>query len=176
MTKKKFGIFKFLELKFAFYSFRNLERTNIFLVFLNFLKMTNDYRKVLREFADRSTIAGLHYAFDPKQSKLSNIFWMILVVILTFLGLYTSVKSFREWEAEPVLTTLASTGLPIAEIPFPSVVICSQGVDHESYWAAFYKLIFENLNKNDSKGINISPIRFQRVFASETVQKVSTNN
>jgi hypothetical protein len=70
---------------------------------------------------------------------------------------------------------LASTGLPIAEIPFPSVVICSQGVDHEGYWAAFYKLIFENLdNKTGSTKINLSPIRYQRVFASKVLQNVST--
>ena len=99
---------------------------------------------------------------------------MILIIILTFFGVYTSVQNYEEWKAEPVLTTLASTGLPIAEIPFPSVVICSQGVDHEGYWAAFYKLIFENLNKTGSAKINISPIRYQRVFASKVLQNVST--
>jgi hypothetical protein len=138
------------------------------------MKGFREIRIILREFASRSTIAGLHYAFEPNQSKFSNILWMILIIILTFFGDYTSVQNYGEWKAEPVLTTLASTGLPIAEIPFPSVVICSQGVDHEGYWAAFYKLIFENLNKTGSAKINISPIRYQRVFASKVLQNVST--
>jgi hypothetical protein len=138
------------------------------------MKGFREIRIILKEFASRSTIAGLHYAFEPNQSKLSNILWMILIIILTFFGVYTSVRNYEEWKAEPVLTTLASTGLPIAEIPFPSVVICSQGVDHEGYWAAFYKLIFENLNKTGSAKINLSPIRYQRVLASKVLQNVST--
>ncbi len=73
-------------------------------------------------------ISGLHYAFKPKQSKIVSLVWLIAISVLTFLGFYLSFKNFIEWKNEPVLTTVTTTGLPIANIPFPSVAICSEGI------------------------------------------------
>jgi hypothetical protein len=128
------------------------------------MKYNKEILTVLKEYTEKSSVAGLHYAFDPKLSKISNILWMIMVIALTFLGMYTSVQTYTDWKNEPVTTSVSSTGLPIAEVPFPSVVICSQGSDVETTTTAFYKLLLENLSKNLSS--NITPLKFQRLINS----------
>jgi hypothetical protein len=35
---------------------------------------------------------------------------------------------YDDWDQRPVVTNVATTGLPISAIPFPSVTICSEGV------------------------------------------------
>ena len=127
--------------------------------------------KILKDYTETSTVAGLQYAFDARQSKLSNIVWIILVLVLTFFGIYTSVQTYTDWKDEPVTTSVSSTGLPIAEIPFPSVVICSQGSEIESLQAAFYKILMENLNKKFSS--NITPLRVYRILNSPNLKKVN---
>jgi hypothetical protein len=49
---------------------------------------------VLFEYSRKSTIAGLHYAFETKNSSsnVGNIGWMVLILILTFLGVYVSIQ------------------------------------------------------------------------------------
>ena len=72
-------------------------------------------------------VSGLHYAFKPNQSKIVSLLWISVISVLTFLGFYLSLQNFIEWKKEPVVTTVTTTGLPIADVPFPSVVICSEG-------------------------------------------------
>ena len=49
---------------------------------------------VLFEYSRKSTIAGLHYAFETKHSsaKADNIVWMITILILATLGVYVSIQ------------------------------------------------------------------------------------
>ncbi len=66
--------------------------------------------RILQQYTSQSTIAGLHYAFEPKQSKLVNFLWFVAIVILTILGTYLSVKNYMDWDNGPVMTTVTSTG------------------------------------------------------------------
>jgi hypothetical protein len=75
-------------------------------------------------------------------------------------------QNYEQWKSEPVVTTVASIGLPIDKVPFPSVIVCPQGQDYESLNAAIYKFIFEYLKKNDGIDIAISPFEVQRNFAN----------
>lgn len=124
---------------------------------------------------------GLHYAFKPNQSKIARLLWLSVITVLTFLGFYLSAQNFIDWKNEPVLTTVATTGLnctdilwadffvrldflhsfyqmlfiiggrkeaktvckmfviltaglSIANIPFPSVAICSEGISQNRYY------------------------------------------
>ena len=55
------------------------------------------------------------------------------------LGHSRSLTSYLDWEAHPVVTTATTTGLPISEVEFPSVAICSQGVVPDILIAAMIK-------------------------------------
>ena len=116
---------------------------------------------ILQEYGQTSTVAGLHYAFEPKQSRLANVIWILLILTLTSLGVYVSIKSYIQWQEEPVVTTVTTTGLPISEVPFPSVVICAQGDDIDSEKAAIFKIMFEELNKTAG---NVSYMRIVRLL------------
>jgi hypothetical protein len=62
------------------------------------------------EYTENSTIAGLHYAFKPKQLLVVRLLWMAAIAILTFLGIWFSVQSYLDWNNKPVLTTITNTG------------------------------------------------------------------
>ena len=66
--------------------------------------------RILQQYSTKSTIAGLHYAFEPKQSKIVNILWLLAIIVLTVLGAYFSIQSYIDWDNEPVVTTVTSTG------------------------------------------------------------------
>ena len=62
------------------------------------------------EYGQTSSIAGLHYAFQPKQSIFGRLIWFNTILFLTFLGIWLSVQNYLQWEDSPVLTTITSTG------------------------------------------------------------------
>lgn len=65
---------------------------------------------ILREYVQTSTIAGLHYAFDRTQPKFGQALWLVIVVILTAIGIFSSVQSYIDWDDDQVVTTISSTG------------------------------------------------------------------
>ncbi len=58
--------------------------------------------------------------------------------------------------------TSRKTGLPIADIPFPSVVICSQGTESESTDVSVYKAVLDYLNQTNGIGLQVSPLQMKR--------------
>jgi hypothetical protein len=69
-----------------------------------------EIRKILEDYSLNSTIAGLHYAFESKQSRLGRTVWLFSIIILTTLFIYISVMNYIEWRDNQVMTTVASTG------------------------------------------------------------------
>jgi len=92
-----------------FIQFLHLWRFHSLLVYL-LPKTYSKMKRLFMEYSQRSTIAGLHYAFEPNQSVISRVIWMASVTVLTFLGFWFSLKSYQHWKESPVLTTIASTG------------------------------------------------------------------
>ena len=39
-----------------------------------------------------------------------------------------STQAYDDWQQDPVLNHLKTTGLPISEIDFPAITICGQGL------------------------------------------------
>ncbi len=58
--------------------------------------------------------------------------------------------------------TSRKIGLPIADIPFPSVVICSQGTESESTDVSVYKAVLDYLNQTNGIGLQVSPLQMKR--------------
>jgi hypothetical protein len=127
---------------------------------------------LLTDYMEYSTVAGLHYAFDRKQPKVVNILWMISVSILTFFGIYVSVQNYSEWKTNPVMTTVTTAGMPISKVPFPSVVICSQGSNTENFVSAIFKYFQDYQKSNNGLEFHISPIKFTRFFTNSLLQVI----
>jgi len=62
------------------------------------------------EYTQRSTIAGLHYAFQPKQFLFGRLIWIVAIGILIFLGFWFSAQNYLQWKDKPVVTTITTTG------------------------------------------------------------------
>ena len=118
----------------------------------------DEIKRALQYVSLNSTIAGLHYAFEPNLSKLGRFIWLLSILVLTGFFISVSVRNYDDWSGEPVTSALTSIGLQIGKVPFPSVVICSNGIRHEAVKAAFVKLVFDFVNETTGKPISESPI------------------
>jgi hypothetical protein len=82
-------------------------------------------------------LLGIHYIFRLNQTHIGRVFWILVVLALSGLGLYWSIKAYNDWQDNLVLTTVNTTAYPITKIPFPAVTICSPGkinkVTHKMY-------------------------------------------
>ena len=85
------------------------------------------YTKTLIEYASASTTHGIAYIFERGRWTFERIFWIIVVIIAIVFAINWSITAYENWQNDPVLTTIATTGLPIQDIPFPSITICAQG-------------------------------------------------
>jgi hypothetical protein len=61
------------------------------------------------------------------------------------------------------------SGLPISDVEFPAVVICSQGFNIETLHAAFYKIVLDHLKLGTTK----SPIQLAKTKVKTMTQQVS---
>ncbi len=62
------------------------------------------------------------------------------------------------------------TGLPIANVPFPSVVICTQGINMDGIRAASIKLAFDYAKKISGKSTKVLPLQLLN-FVNEGVRE-----
>lgn len=52
----------------------------------------------IRESCQASTVAGLHYVFEPGQTKAARLAWSILVLGLAIGFLYVSMQNYQDWQ------------------------------------------------------------------------------
>ena len=90
------------------------------------LKMKYLLSKIIKEFADSTTIHGINYIFESGISVIERLLWIASVITGIILALYLSVYAYIDWVDNPVITTVTSTGKPIKEIEFPAITICAQ--------------------------------------------------
>ena len=67
-------------------------------------------QKTIVGYCNNSTVAGLSYIADSTHYVLDRLLWLIAVVIFAWLAIYWSVKAYVDWEKEPVITTVRTTG------------------------------------------------------------------
>ena len=92
----------------------------------------------LHEFAESTTIHGIAYVFDRAIKGLDNILWLLVVCFGAGVAVYMSLDAWNTWKDAPVLTSVSSTGLPLRNIEFPAITICSQGLIQVMFF--YYKL------------------------------------
>ena len=86
-------------------------------------------------------MAGLVYVCMRDQERGGQIFWIIVIFLLLLLGAFWTASIYKNWQAQPVVTTLTTNSLPITEIEFPSVTVCGQGFNSEIYSAGLNRYI-----------------------------------
>jgi hypothetical protein len=99
--------------------------------------------KIIQEYSEYSTIQGVLYIFQINQSQVGRIFWSLIIFAMLLLGTYWSVLAYSDWQSNPVLTTVKTSALPIKEIEFPAVTICSQGLNTDIATAGQQQFVFE---------------------------------
>ena len=53
---------------------------------------------------------------------------LVKIHILIFThSIYSTFKTYIEWQANPTITTIDTTAYPIKNVEFPAITICSQG-------------------------------------------------
>ena len=55
------------------------------------------------------------------------MFWALVVVGLLSLGIFWSVKAYKDWQDNQVLTTINTTALPVSNIEYPALTFCGPG-------------------------------------------------
>ena len=75
----------------------------------------------LKEFLEQSTIHGLVYISNAP-SKLSKVFWFLIVVTGFSCAAYLINSSYVDWQSSPIATAISTH--PISDLDFPIVTIC----------------------------------------------------
>ena len=88
---------------------------------------TRDMKKYLKDYATSTTAHGFSYLAEDGRSILERIFWIIVVVLALVFSYFQTSTLYKQWQDNPVITTLETVSLPIKEIEFPAVTICPQG-------------------------------------------------
>ena len=109
-------------------------------------KIKNPYTKTINEYASVSTAHGIAYIFEDGRCFCERIIWMIVVVLALTFAICMSTTAYKNWKNNPVLTSVRTTGLPIENIEFPAITICTQGSANEVVDAALFQQFTDYLN------------------------------
>ena len=74
------------------------------------------------------------------------------VVLFGGLAAHLSVEVYLEWQERQVVTVLADTELPVTELDFPAVTICSDGLNMNAVERALQKDLELWWEKEEAKG------------------------
>lgn len=64
--------------------------------------------------------------FDVNVNNLFRILWAVLFVCCIGASAHMIRELWLKWERSPVIVTFAETSVPIWQVPFPAVTICSE--------------------------------------------------
>ena len=95
---------------------------------------------IIQEYSEYSTVAGILYIFMPQQTMAGKLFWVLVVVSMLALSIYWSAVLYFQWEGQTVITTVLTAALPVNQIRFPAVTICSQGFNYNTFMASLFQL------------------------------------
>ena len=84
-------------------------------------------RETLVDYADLATMHGIYYVFERGVKWFSRLFWALCCAALFTVAVYWIVKAYLDWQADPILTSVSTTGFPIENITFPAITICGLG-------------------------------------------------
>ena len=108
---------------------------------------SRSFRKALKDelvkFFAESTIPGFKYVVKGN-TVLERKTWAIFIVIAFFYAGKTVYETFKEWDNDPVITTIDDVGLSVSQLPFPAITICdtaSLKMPRQNRWKLVEKLL-----------------------------------
>ena len=92
------------------------------------------YKIIITNFlnSQSATTHGIYYAFERGVLPVSNAFWVATCLALFIVAVVLTVSAYLGWQRDPILTTVATTGLPVTKLDFPAITICGQGTIAET--------------------------------------------
>ena len=105
--------------------------------------------RTLKEYSSASTTHGIAYVFEDDRLLIERVLWVIVIGIAIYIAAFFSIQAYINWQDDPVLTSVGTTGYPIEKVAFPSITICAQGSAKEIVDAAFVKQFTEYLKEKN---------------------------
>ena len=96
------------------------------------------FSKTIHEYASVCSPHGIFYIFESNRLPFERMVWVLVVGIFIGFAINWSVSAYENWKKYPILTTVATTGLAIEDVPFPSITICAQGSANDIVDAALF--------------------------------------
>ena len=82
--------------------------------------------RTVQEYSESTTIHGIGYIFGHGVSALERFLWFLIVATGVGFAIALAIVAYINWQDNPVLTTVATTGHPIEKVEFPAITICAQ--------------------------------------------------
>ena len=86
----------------------------------------------LRSYTSNSTLHGMRYISDLSLPLVDRLVWFVVVVMFGACAAFLSHGVFQAWQDNLVVTTLKETELPVTQLDFPAITICSEGLNMEA--------------------------------------------
>ena len=67
-------------------------------------------KNTITQYGKSTTIHGIAYVFDESSSLIEKFIWLIIFALATFFAISFSLEAYQQWQDDPVLTTLKTTG------------------------------------------------------------------
>ena len=81
----------------------------------------------MKNYGLNATPHGLFYIADDGRPHFERMIWIVITTLaILFTGMQT-MRLYKDWKDDPVVTSLDTVALPIENIEFPAVTICPQG-------------------------------------------------
>ena len=109
------------------------------------------------EFSEATSIHGFAYISNGRNSGVERLFWTIMVILAISFTTYQVVVLYKEWQDEPVISTLETVAEPIENIEFPAVTICPQGSRQEIIDSVLFRQLKEYIERKKGKSSALSP-------------------
>ena len=103
--------------------------------------------RVLRDYAESASVHGVGYVVSAR-SPADRLLWLGLVLLGLTSASYLSYEVFVSWQETPVVTHLKTTNKPVLDLEFPSVTICTEGINMEAVLTALNQDFSSWLERN----------------------------
>ena len=103
--------------------------------------------RVLRDYAESASVHGVGYIVSAR-SPADRVLWLCLVLLGLTSASFLSYEVFVSWQETPVVTHLKTTNHQVLDLEFPSVTICTEGINMEAVLAALNQDFSDWLERN----------------------------
>ena len=67
-------------------------------------------KHTVTQYAKSTSVHGIAYIFDETASLVEKLLWLVIFAMATFFAISFSTEIYNQWQNDPVLTSLNTTG------------------------------------------------------------------